>query len=48
MSEITQLSDMNAALIASKEDSQRMRHERLEVKARIGGMEKRLEEQVRS
>eukprot|EP00904_Undaria_pinnatifida_P000302 jgi/Undpi1/10272/HiC_scaffold_28.g12724.m1 len=46
MSEVSQLSEMNAVLIASKEDNDRKRQEADDMTAKIADLEKRLEEQV--
>lgn len=46
MSEVSQLSEMNAVLIASKEDNDRKRQEAAEMMTKIGELETRLEEQV--
>lgn len=46
MSEVSQLSEMNAVLIASKEDNDRKRQEANEMTKKIAQLEKRLEEQV--
>ena len=46
MSEVSQLSEMNAVLIASKEDNDRKRQEADDTTAKIADLEKRLEEQV--
>ena len=46
MSEVSQLSEMNAVLIASKEDNDRKQKEADDTTAKIADLEKRLEEQV--
>lgn len=46
MSEVSQLSEMNAVLVASKEDNDRKLQEATDMRSKIAQLEKSLEDQV--